>query len=776
MSKVIPINRRYGASPEQWERVLAGPYVASLLPVVCNPNAVVSPGSKLKALGKVPSRYSQTGVVGIAGWNSKITTLAEAQNWARNPDYGICLQCRDVPAIDADITDTGLANAVYEHIVTFLDITFDVELPKRYRSNSPKFLLAFELHAPGEEYTKRKIKTEHGYIEFLAKDQQFVAAGTHVSGVPYQWDTVDGLTPLTFPVLDAQVYEALFDSLQRTFGVADPDISNPSKKLTEPRKPHEVPDPIADHLEAIGRVISIQPNGAYNIVCPFKEEHSGDSGETETQYFPHKTGGFELGNFRCMHAHCEKRTREDFLNAVAYEPPTDFDDETPPPPVKKTPDFVLEGRNPETLAECLPFVDMFESPDIKREGDGRIKATSTNMIAVLSSPKWCGHGFAFDTFRKTVMVAPVGTNEWRPLKDTDYQIFKSIVEEAKVVRPSYDEVRRSIHVVADRNAMDSATLWINTLKWDGVPRIANFLHRYTGALDNAYTRACSLYMWTALVGRQLEPGTKAEMAVILVGPQGAMKTSTIHAMVPQNHDGASYCAEMDLGDKDGDNVRVMRGKMIIEISELRGLRTREANSIKSFIAAGYDDKVPKYVENSTQTNRRCIFVGTTNDDEFLCDPTGERRWLPVDVTRCDPDAVKRDRTQLWAEARDYFNILGVLYSDAEKLAKAEHGRYSVKHEWTDLIIKWLLLPSPDNGTGMDEEDRPKNYQRDLSDLEIVEEGIGLPGHYKGYRTAIKQVMTQLGFVKERIRTLQGMKTDKKMWRLKGNIFPNELKD
>lgn len=79
-------------------------------------------------------------------------------------------------------------------------------------------------------------------------------------------------------------------------------------------------DPIAQRLLELGLVKTQRRDGGLNIECPFTSEHTGASGETSTTYFPPHTGGFEDGNFKCLHAHCMDRPRRGFLLKLAEDP------------------------------------------------------------------------------------------------------------------------------------------------------------------------------------------------------------------------------------------------------------------------------------------------------------------------------------------------------------------------------------------------------------------------------------------------------------------------
>lgn len=306
---MTPPAPRYGALPEDWtllDETLG--LTADLLPVVSNPNATIDPNSTLSSLGKTPSRYNRNGyVAGMAKWTAHITNAAQVEDWKKQKDYGICLQTRVVKALDVDVTDEIEAARIEE----FINQRF--VFPRRGRSNSPKFLLAFMC---SEVDRKRVIKVKGGMIELLATGQQFVTFGCHPSGVRYDWGD-DGMRYGIPKVTLAQV-DALWEELQGTFGI-EPEVT--SKATSKPGKVLSIMehDPIVIALGEAELIRSVDRNtGRLNITCPFEEEHSDDSGETSTVYWPSNTGGYANGHFDCKHAHCEHRIDQDFLDKIGY--------------------------------------------------------------------------------------------------------------------------------------------------------------------------------------------------------------------------------------------------------------------------------------------------------------------------------------------------------------------------------------------------------------------------------------------------------------------------
>jgi predicted P-loop ATPase len=185
-------------------------------------------------------------------------------------------------------------------------------------------------------------------------------------------------------------------------------------------------------------------------------------------------------------------------------------------------------------------------------------------------------------------------------------------------------------------------------------------------------------------------------------------------MVPDRE----FYVELALDAHDKDNARLMRGKLIAVIGELRGLDGREIEAINANITRTHEEWIPKFQERGVRYPRRLVFVGTTNRDEFLADATGKRRWLPVRVRGAADGRgvarIGRDRGQLWAEALAMWRagagrleeeglvegaegLFGgvdggegaVDWRGAQSLAGAEHVAYTTSDPWEDALDRWL---------------------------------------------------------------------------------------
>lgn len=237
----MPKQQIWGAAPDDWFHfsfVLG--LTPDLLPVVSRPDAPISPTSKLKTIGKTPSHYNGQGMVaGLKDWTARTSTDDDVGRWAKQPDYGILLQTRTVRALDVDVSDPVVADAILSAVTTMIG-----PLPKRMRANSPKFLLAFQLEG---QMSKRILRTEAGNIEFLATGQQFVALGTHPSGARYEWD---GGLPDEIPVLGADDFEAVWCMLETVFGVGETVVEKEGRLRDRSARDAGATDETADYLDA----------------------------------------------------------------------------------------------------------------------------------------------------------------------------------------------------------------------------------------------------------------------------------------------------------------------------------------------------------------------------------------------------------------------------------------------------------------------------------------------------------------------------------------------
>lgn len=327
-------------------------------------------------------------------------------------------------------------------------------------------------------------------------------------------------------------------------------------------------------------------------------------------------------------------------------------------------------------------------PKYERDDDGNILNSVSNVVLALSTPSEIGLRLAFDTFTSSVKFTEDNGTNWVDLTDSHYVGFQIKLERLGIYRVSTEVISKQISYVADVNKIDSAQVWLSRLEWDGVPRIEKFYVDYFGAEDTPYIRSVGLYTWTALAGRVIRPGIQADMIPVLVGDQGVRKSTGIKAMSPS----PEFFSEFSFSDPENESARKMRGTLVGEMSELRGITTKEKEHIKGWVTRTHEQYRPVYREHMVTFPRRALFFGTTNNRKFLVeDSSGQRRWLPVDVSRGEVEKIRDDCLQLWAEGASVFSELkAISYRQAETLAKEEHERFIETDAWEPLVVDWLL--------------------------------------------------------------------------------------
>ena len=389
-------------------------------------------------------------------------------------------------------------------------------------------------------------------------------------------------------------------------------------------------------------------------------------------------------------------------------------------------------------------------PDFTREKNGKIEPTVGNLLKALRRPDLVGVEVAIDNFRDELMIAPHGTADWRAFGDADYVWLRDWMEMGfNGFKPIPKElVKDTVWAVADANRFDSARLWLEGLTHDGVPRCETLLHRYFGCDDTPYSRAASLYLCTAMAGRVMEPGCKADMVVILVGGQGTGKSTGIAALAPS----PEFFTEISFSEDDDDLARKMRGKLIAEIGELRGLHTKELEAIKAFITRTHEHWIPKFKEFSTQFPRRLVFVGSTNKDQFLADDTGNRRWAPIRAGVVDVQGVRAACLQVWAEAREIWKRTGVQWQALQSLAEAEHSQYEMGDEWEGTVARWIASAEDFDGNAV----RDRAW---LTTNDVLKEALGFDQKTvrKGDSMRAAAVLRKLGYERRKVR--MGEKTE-----------------
>ena len=239
--------------------------------------------------------------------------------------------------------------------------------------------------------------------------------------------------------------------------------------------------------------------------------------------------------------------------------------------------------------------------------------------------------------------------------------------------------------------VDPFIAWLDELPpWDGVPRIDGLLTGMFGAADDALSKWASCYIGIGSIQRAYEPGATLDEVPVLIGEQGCGKSAFVREWFSEDqyewHGDA-----MDLAAPHKQQAEALAGRVVIELSEMTGIRKAELERLKSFITRRDDGQHRGAYRRATEPSpRRCIFVGTSNELEALPnDPSGNRRFVVIELRHgCDVQAAARGRVQWWAEALARYhagepaNLPRELMPEAAERAETHRGRDALEEEVT----------------------------------------------------------------------------------------------
>lgn len=350
---------------------------------------------------------------------------------------------------------------------------------------------------------------------------------------------------------------------------------------------------------------------------------------------------------------------------------------------------------------------------------GEYENSATNINIILQNDQYLKNTFKLNTFDNKRYITR--SLPWRtikgpePLRDVDYSGVRNYIEcvYSIVSSPKVDD---SLALEFEKKKFHPITSYLKSLKWDGIARINTLLIDYFGADDNIYTRAAIRKMLCAAVARVFEPGIKFDTALILVGPQETYKSTFIKKL------GKDWFSDTFTTVQGKESFEQLQGAWIIEMAELSGLKKAEVETIKHFISKREDSFRPAYGRVVETYKRQCVFFGTTNQSEFLRDPTGNRRFLPIDIhaelaTKCVPnDLTENEVDQIWAEAYKMYVDGETLYMTGKEdnIAKAEQAKHAEGDERAGLIESYLEKLYPVDWSTMDIYDRRRWLEEPLA--------------------------------------------------------------
>ncbi|WP_338608074.1 virulence-associated E family protein [Pelagibacterium nitratireducens] len=319
----------------------------------------------------------------------------------------------------------------------------------------------------------------------------------------------------------------------------------------------------------------------------------------------------------------------------------------------------------------------------------------------------------------------------RPWTATDDAYLRAYIQRGSGKSPPTEALNEAIVLLADRNKFDPIADRLNELQWDGVPRLDSLPLMFT-AKNADFARIALRKVMISIVARVFQPGCKVDTVLVLEGEQGTGK-STAAAILAGGDD---YFSDHLPPMHEKDAAAHLQGKLIVEIAELSAMRRSDVEEVKAFISRRTDKFRPAYGKHDITCQRRCVFIATTNSDEYLHDDTGNRRFWPVKISgNIDLAALEGSREQLFAEAVVAYRQGEPWYFSAAEaaLAQSEQSERVVTDSWQEPIRRFCAS---------------NEVSGQLITMErIVSEGLRLPYQHQntGVTKRVKSILRTLGF-------------------------------
>ena len=366
---------------------------------------------------------------------------------------------------------------------------------------------------------------------------------------------------------------------------------------------------------------------------------------------------------------------------------------------------------------------------ITRNSQGRIVKEYGNLESIV-----CEHPELRGMFRRNLLTndievsrdRPVGMRDWiardqRPVvTDLTSPSIRAWLSRRNLRDWAKGDIQDAISSSAQQHAYHPVREYLSTVKWDGTPRLDEWLSTVYGCQQTRLMAEQGRRWMISAVARVFEPGCKADYMLVLTGGEGLRKTTSLESLVP---DKEWFDANIQI---DGDKDSLMKAAqcwigMVPELGSITNQR-RGNEIVKAFLTASDDKYREPYGKTISPKKRQCVFVGDSNSDTPLPDDVGNRRYWIVRVSRmADVDWLRANRDQLWAEAVERYRAGEKWYLDAELEADARTAQDDARDRGhlepeIERVLADRITPVTNSDVYglMDEDLRPREYSKAAS--------------------------------------------------------------
>lgn len=340
----------------------------------------------------------------------------------------------------------------------------------------------------------------------------------------------------------------------------------------------------------------------------------------------------------------------------------------------------------------------------------------------------------YDEFHQRVLHKD--GREWADEDDTAVAVW--VQRDLGIPKMATATVREAASLYARKHVRNEPREWLAALKWDGTRRLESFLVDAYGAPANDYTSAAGRNFWISMVARVFKPGCKVDNMIVLEGAQELGKSRSLSII------GGPWYTEASESVMSKDFFQMFPGKLLIEVAELDSFTRAEVTRVKQVITCQTDRYRPSYARRAIDVPRMSVFVGTTNEDAYLRDVTGARRFWPIRCTDINTDYIASQREQLYAEAMRRYQAGETWWIMPRDQTRAEQESRRVADVWEESLLSFL------------------GSRNEVSMSALLTDGLGLPAAKQDRQLQLRaaSVLRALGFERQTV-TRRGV--GQKLW-------------
>jgi len=617
--------------------------------------------------------------------------------------WGTGILCGSIVGLDIDVRVPELAELMRAHAESTLGLA-----PARI-GQAPKVLLVYQVL--GEPFTKLQTASyrlptdqpddDAHKVEVLAKGQQFVGWNIHQkTRKPYTWNGHGDLIGTPAAQLSEVTREQLVEYVQwaeSTLAAVGHPISAQTRAILEPHTHSPKGPQAAADITVFRSALESVPNNAdydaWVLMAYAIKGAIGDAGHADWMRWSAKSSKHQDHMAeKVWRGVKDPKAGAGTVFMLAKENGWRFPRRDGVPRGTRR----ITQAEPQHPAEGTVIIDaqtnliqpgaslsvIYEALALEKKPNGEPHANIANASQVLKNHPDLAGKIWFDSFRQRIYHTLKGAErEWSDQDDLALTIWMQ--QQVGLSKMPVQTVAQSVIAHAASRSRNSVQDYLNALEWDQTPRLDDWLSDYLGVDKTPYSMAIARNWLISMVARAYIPGCKVDHMPVLEGSMGKGKTSFLELLGGQWYSAATE----SFGSREF--LQQIIGCWLMEMPDLANFNRREHGHIIATITIRTDRFRPPYGRHVIDHQRTCVFAATSENDDYLSDSRGIRRFWPLRTRSLDLDAFARTRDQLFAEAVSEFRNAATWHSVPEADTIKEQTDRRDEDPWRERVLSYI---------------------------------------------------------------------------------------